>query len=103
MSSLRSLRSNSAAHSLTAKNAENAKILKELSDDPSLSSLCSLRLSEWWEVRIARQKEIDASIAAKADSEYLYEKPYENKKTVRVAGPFTVESLSQRGKTRSPL
>lgn len=48
----------------------------------------------WWEARIARQKEIDASIAAKADFEYLYDKPYEDKKTVRVAGPFTVESLS---------
>ena len=48
----------------------------------------------WWEQRIARQKEIDASIAAKADYEYRYDKPYENKKTVRVAGPFTVESLS---------
>ena len=44
--------------------------------------------------RIARQKEIDASIAAKADFEYLYDKPYEDKKKVRVAGPFTVESLS---------
>ena len=29
----------------------------------------------WWEARIARQKEIDASIAAKADFEYLYDKP----------------------------
>ena len=48
----------------------------------------------WWEQRIARQKEIDASIAAKADYEYLYDKPYEDKKKVRVAGPFTVESLS---------
>ena len=48
----------------------------------------------WWEQCIARQKEIDASIVAKADYEYLYDKPYENKKTVRVAGPFTVESLS---------
>ena len=26
--------------------------------------------------------------------EYLYDKPYEDKKKVRVAGPFTVESLS---------
>jgi len=51
-------------------------------------------LSEFWELRIERQKEIDASIAAKADSEYLYDKPYEDKKKVRVAGPFTVESLS---------
>ena len=47
-----------------------------------------------WEARIARQKEIDASIAAKADFEYLYDKPYEDRGTVRVAGPFTVESLA---------
>jgi adenine-specific DNA-methyltransferase len=50
--------------------------------------------AEWWELRIERQKEIDASIAAKADFEYLYDKPYEDKTKVRVAGPFTVESLS---------
>ena len=50
--------------------------------------------AEWWQQRIARQKEIDASIAAKADFEYLYDKPYEDKHKVRVAGPFTVESLS---------
>ena len=48
----------------------------------------------WWEQRIARQREIDASIGAKADYEYLYDKPYEDNKKVRVAGPFTVESLS---------
>lgn len=50
--------------------------------------------AEWWQQRITRQKEIDASIAAKAEFEYLYDKPYEDKKRVRVAGPFTVESLS---------
>ncbi len=49
---------------------------------------------DWWKARIARQKEIDASIAAKAEFEFLYDKPYEDKKKVRVAGPFTVESLS---------
>ena len=48
----------------------------------------------WWERRIARQKEIDASIAANADYEYLYDKPYEDRSKVRVAGPFTVESIS---------
>ena len=48
----------------------------------------------WWEARIARQREIDASIAARADVEYLYDKPYEDGRKVRVAGPFTVESLS---------
>ncbi|RYG86989.1 MAG: site-specific DNA-methyltransferase, partial [Alphaproteobacteria bacterium] len=48
----------------------------------------------WWEQRIARQREIDASIAARADVEYLYDKPYQDNSRVRVAGPFTVESLS---------
>ncbi len=50
--------------------------------------------AEWWKERIARQKAIDASIAAKAEFEYLYDKPYEDNRKVRVAGPFTVESLS---------
>lgn len=48
----------------------------------------------WWEARIARQREIDASIAARADVEYLYDKPYTDNARVRVSGPFTVESLS---------
>ena len=50
--------------------------------------------AKWWQARIARQKEIDASIAAKAEFEYLYDKPYVDKSRIRVAGPFTVESLS---------
>jgi len=50
--------------------------------------------TQWWQKRISRQKEIDASIQAKADQEFLYDKPYEDKSVVRVAGPFTVESLS---------
>ena len=48
----------------------------------------------WWEARIARQKEIDASIAAKGEFEYLYDRPHEDRKIVRTAGSFTVESLS---------
>jgi len=50
--------------------------------------------AEWWQARIARQQEIDKSIAAKAEFEFLYDKPYPDPKKVRVAGPFTVESLS---------
>ena len=49
---------------------------------------------QWWELRIARQREIDASIAARAEYEYLFDKPYEDRSRVRVAGPFTVESIS---------
>ncbi|MFZ4747921.1 MAG: site-specific DNA-methyltransferase [Sphingomonas sp.] len=48
----------------------------------------------WWEARISRQREIDASIARAADVEYLYDKPYADPNRIRVAGPFTVESLS---------
>ena len=50
--------------------------------------------ADWWEARISRQKEIDDSIAAKADHEYLYDKPYADNGRIRVAGPFTVESLA---------
>ena len=50
--------------------------------------------AQWWEQRIARQQEIDAAIAANADYEYLYDKPYQDNNVVRVAGPFTVDSLS---------
>ena len=48
----------------------------------------------FWGVRITRQQEIDASIARKADFEHLYDKPVEDKSRVRVAGPFTAESLA---------
>jgi adenine-specific DNA-methyltransferase len=50
--------------------------------------------ADWWVARTSRQQEIDKSIAAKAEYEFLYDKPYEDNKKVRVAGPFTVESLS---------
>ena len=49
---------------------------------------------EWWQVRLARQRRIDDSIARNAEFEYLYDKPYENRGKARVAGPFTVESIS---------
>ena len=61
--------------------------------DPWYSGATELH-RQWWDERIARQNEIDASIAAKADFEYLYDRPYEDRKIVRTAGPFTVESLS---------
>lgn len=51
-------------------------------------------LAEWWQIRRERQKEIDASIARRADTEQLFDQPYEDNKRIRVTGPFTVESLS---------
>lgn len=67
-------------------------------DGKALAGLVSAKMrdthAKWWEARIARQQEIDASIARAADVELLYDRPYEDKNRVRVAGPFTVESLS---------
>jgi adenine-specific DNA-methyltransferase len=74
------------------KNWEEWEIPRE-ADEQWSAEACKLH-AEWWQQRIARQREIDASIDAKAEFEYLYDKPYEDKKKVRVAGPFTVESLS---------
>ena len=40
------------------------------------------------------REQIDAAIVKHADSETLYDQPYEDNKRVRVCGPFSVESLS---------
>jgi adenine-specific DNA-methyltransferase len=40
------------------------------------------------------REDIDAAIARHAETETLFDRPYEDKKIVRVSGPFTVESLS---------
>jgi adenine-specific DNA-methyltransferase len=39
-------------------------------------------------------KAIEAAIARRAETELLFDRPYEDRRRVRVAGPFTVESLS---------
>jgi adenine-specific DNA-methyltransferase len=76
------------------KNWQEWEIPRELDDQSRARKEAVDAHARWWEARIARQKEIDKSIAAKAEFEYLYDKPYDDKKKVRVAGPFTVESLS---------
>jgi adenine-specific DNA-methyltransferase len=40
------------------------------------------------------REEIDSAIARHAETETLFDRPYEDRKIVRVSGPFTVESLS---------
>ena len=50
--------------------------------------------AEIWKIKVERQIEIDSSIKAKAEFEFLYDKPFTDKGKVRVAGPFTVESVS---------
>ena len=62
--------------------------------DPSWPTEAARDHAAWWEARIERQRKIDASIARRADIEFLYDRPYEDRSRIRVAGPFTVESLS---------
>jgi adenine-specific DNA-methyltransferase len=81
-----------ALNAITGSQFEDWAIPK--SADPAWNAKASELHKRWWDLRIARQKEIDASISAKADYEYLYDKPHEDRSKVRVAGPFTVESLS---------
>jgi adenine-specific DNA-methyltransferase len=81
-----------ALNAMLNKNWQEWEILREA--DKTWSGLAKQLHADWWQGRISRQKEIDASITAKAEFEFLYDKPYEDKKKVRVAGPFTVESLS---------
>ena len=71
---------------------EEWEIPRAVEDDWSRKA--RLLHSRWWEQRISRQKEIDAAIAANADTEMLYDQPYKDNKRVRVCGPFSVESLS---------
>ena len=40
------------------------------------------------------REQIDAAIRKHAETETIFDQPYEDKGTVRVSGPFTVESLS---------
>lgn len=63
-------------------------------DFASISKENILLVDKWWELRRKRQKEIDDSIAHRADVELLFDKPFEDGKRIRVCGPFTVESLS---------
>jgi adenine-specific DNA-methyltransferase len=50
--------------------------------------------ADWWAARIRRQITIDDSIAKRAEVEPFFDRPYKDDGRVRVAGPFTVESLS---------
>ena len=74
------------------KEWEEWEVPREAGEDWTADAAAAL--AEWWEARIARQREIDASIAAKAEHEYLYDKPYVDNARIRVAGPFTVDSLA---------
>ncbi|MDD3135971.1 MAG: site-specific DNA-methyltransferase, partial [Methanoregula sp.] len=72
------------------KQWEEWEVPREVPENEKLDGL----LKQWGDLRQQRQKEIDASIALRADVEMLYDQPYDDPKRVRVTGPFSVESLS---------
>ena len=57
--------------------------------DPKLQKLHR----QWLTLKRERQRDMDASTARRAKSETLYDKPHEDRKRIRVTGPFTLESL----------
>lgn len=71
----------------------NLDTLPEYAGDP-LSPEAVPHHAAWWKARLDRQSKIEASIAANAVDEPLVDRPYEVKGIVRVAGPFTFDSLS---------
>jgi adenine-specific DNA-methyltransferase len=76
----------------SARNFDEWQIPREPETDWSEKS--KNLLAEWWDVRKLRQDEINESISRHAETVSLFDQPYEDNKRVRVAGPFTVESLS---------
>ncbi len=49
---------------------------------------------KWLDLKRERQLAMDASTAKRAKSETLYDQPLQDRKRIRVTGPFTMESLS---------
>ena len=70
--------------------------------DPSWSAETQRLHTRWFSLKRERQAEMDASTARRATSEILYDGPYSDRSRTRVAGPFTVESLSPH-RVQKPL
>ena len=81
-------------NAIASKGWEEWQVPRALPDNPLTAPALKQAHTKWWEARIARQAEIDKAIAEAADSEFLYDRPFPDTSKVRVAGPFTVESLS---------
>lgn len=62
--------------------------------DESWSAETRAMFEAWWALRRERQRKIDDAVALNADVELLVDRPYIDRRRTRVAGPFTVESLS---------
>jgi len=75
----------------TGENWEEWEIPRDADEDWPEETLLIHR--EWWEHRIARQSEIDETIARHAPQETLYDQPLVDTGKRRVTGPFSVEAV----------
>lgn len=53
---------------------------------------------DWWTQRIKQQKEIDAAIAARADHEFLYDRPYEDRIVFQSLTPWPGDLICAEGR-----
>ena len=84
-------------NSIASENWEDWEIPRlESANHPSTDESANYKkaIKKWWQLCRERQAEIDAAIARHSEGEILYDKPFEDKKRLRVTGSFTVESLS---------
>lgn len=78
-------------NTLTKSNLQEWEIPRE--PDSKWSAEAKKALSDYWEKKKLRQKDIDDSISRHADQETLVDQPLPDKKRTRVTGPFTVEAV----------
>ena len=83
-----------AFNAAIGKPHEEWEIPLEAPQDADWSNEVKKAHAAWLAARKQRQQEMDASIAANAKTELLVDRPYTAANTVRVTGPFTMESLS---------
>ncbi|MYB93141.1 site-specific DNA-methyltransferase [Candidatus Poribacteria bacterium] len=65
-----------------------------IESDPKWNPKLQKLHREWLTLKRDRQREMDKSTEKRGTNKNLYDQPYEDRKRVRVTGPFTVESLS---------
>jgi len=74
------------------KRFDDWEVPRLLSNDASEAAHIAHR--QYWKMRSDRRAAIDKSVGRNAEPVLVHDRPYTKRNTVRVTGPFTVESLS---------
>ena len=87
-------RTTGGASKIPTEESVVARFIADKIKNTNEATKCQAAIEKWWKLRRERQAEIDAAITRHSEGEILYDKPFEDKKRLRVTGLFTVESLS---------